>query len=47
MRFLCIAEGFSNPFESHLNYLQYTLQGIKRSEAENGGEKGCLLDPTL
>jgi len=38
VRFLHIAEGFSDPFEPHLNRLQYTLRGIKRIEAENGGE---------
>ena len=35
---LHIAEGFSDPFVSHLNHLQYILRGIKRSEAENGVE---------
>ena len=38
VRFLHIAEGFNDPFASHLNCLQYTLRGIKRSEAEKGGE---------
>ena len=38
VRLMHIAEVFSAPSEPHLNHLQYTLQGIKRSEAENGGE---------
>ena len=29
VRFLHIAEGFSDPFEPHLNRLQYTLRGMK------------------
>ena len=33
-----MAEGFNDPFASHLNRLQYTLRGIKRSEAEKGGK---------
>ena len=37
LRFLHIAEGLSDPFESPLNHLQYTLRGIKRSEAEKSG----------
>lgn len=36
VRYLHIAEGFDDPFTPSLHRLQYTLQGIKRCEAEQG-----------
>ena len=39
VRFLHIAEGCANPFLVSRHRLHYTLQGIKRSEAEKGTER--------
>ena len=39
VRFLHIAEGAGDPFLPGLQRLHYTLQGVKRVEAENGTEK--------
>ena len=39
VRFLHIVEGFGDPFLPSLQRLQYTLHGIKRCEAEKGGNK--------
>ncbi|MCY3927667.1 MAG: hypothetical protein OXG81_05280, partial [Acidobacteria bacterium] len=49
VRFLHIAEGFSDPFLPSLQRLQYTLRGIKRCEAEKGDNKKERLpvDPTI
>ena len=39
VRFLHIAEGHGDPFLPNLQRLHYTLQGVKRAEAEAGIEK--------
>lgn len=39
VHFLHIEEGYGDPFSSSLHRLHYTLQGIKRVEAEKGTEK--------
>ena len=38
VRYLHIAEGANDPFTPVLHRLQYTLRGIKRCEAEQGGK---------
>ena len=39
VRFLHIEEGHGDPFAPSLHRLHYTLQGIKRAEAESGAKK--------
>ena len=46
IRFMHISEGQTDPFLPSLTRLQYTLSGIKSSEAKSGRSKGVRLPVT-
>ena len=46
IRYLHICEGCMDPFQNHMHRLQYTLSGIKRSQAETSTEKRQRLPIT-